>query len=273
MKNELTEQNEKDLCNIILNGNTVHKNITKYLRDHNLQRSSSKGGFIKDLIKRLIDKYKLHETYYITNYKNKIPFTQEEYDVIIGGLLGDTWIGFPKAAKNCCGSFIHKLEHEEYVYYKYNFLKRRCSAPAIHNKYDKRSNRQYQQAFCKIASTPLLNPIYSAFYVDGRKTVPVEYINKLSPLGIAIWFMDDGASDGSGYKFSVDCFTENEIETLQEMLLKKYNIITTKQINQNKVIHVRSVSAPTFKKLIEPYVCDCMKYKLQIRKYNKKRNL
>ena len=57
MKNELTEQNEKDLCNIILNGNAVHKNITKYLRDHNLQRSSSKGGFIKDLIKRLIEPY------------------------------------------------------------------------------------------------------------------------------------------------------------------------------------------------------------------------
>lgn len=90
MKNELTEQNEKDLCNIILNGNTVHKNVIKYLRDHNLQRSSRKGGFIKDLIKRLIDKYKLHETHYIPNYENTIPFTQEEYDVIIGGLLGDS---------------------------------------------------------------------------------------------------------------------------------------------------------------------------------------
>lgn len=78
--------------------------------------------------------------------------------------------------------------------------------------------------------------------------------------------MDDGSSDVCGYKFSVDCFNLDEIKILQE-LLGKYNIKTTYNINQNKTIHIKSCSAKDFKNLVEPYMCDCMKYKLLVYKY------
>ena len=82
--------------------------------------------------------------------------------------------------------------------------------------------------------------------------------------------MDDGASDNSGYKFSVDCFERCDIEKLTKMLKDKYNIETSININQNKIIHVKANSAKRFKELIEPYMCDCMRYKLQIYKYDHK---
>lgn len=81
--------------------------------------------------------------------------------------------------------------------------------------------------------------------------------------------MDDGASDTNGYKFSVDCFSREDIEKLTRMLKNKYDIDTTININQNKIIHVKSSSVQRFKALVEPYMCDCMKYKLQIYKYVK----
>lgn len=78
--------------------------------------------------------------------------------------------------------------------------------------------------------------------------------------------MDDGSSDNHGYKFAVDCFSDNDIQSLREMLLNKFNICTTYHKNQNKSIHVLIKSAEQFKSLVEPYMCDCMKYKLQIYK-------
>lgn len=265
MKNKITKLDEQNLCKIIMNSKTIHKDVEQYLRDHNIPRHVNKKRITKDLIKDLINKYQLNKNINIPRYDNLTPYTQDEYDVIIGGLLGDTWIGkYKNGQKNADGSFTHKIEHYEYCKYKYNILSRRCSNFTIHNKFDKRVNRKYQQVFCKLAASSLLNPIYEAFYKNGIKIVSEEYINRLSPLGIAIWFMDDGASDNNGYKFSVDCFSDNDIYLLQKMLLTKFDIVTSYHKSQNKSIHVLMKSVKTFKSLVEPYICDCMKYKLQI---------
>lgn len=74
--------------------------------------------------------------------------------------------------------------------------------------------------------------------------------------------MDDGGICSNSFKFSVDCFTESDINLLQKMLLTKFNIKTTKEINQNKIIYVLKESKEIFKKLVQPYICKCMEYKL-----------
>lgn len=261
------EEQELELCDIILSGGKTHENVVNYLRDHKLSIITRDRSYSpKVLIRTLIDKYELNKNIHIDGYDCLYPLTQTEFDVIVGGLLGDTWIGYSGQSKNPSGSFTHKLEHYDYVKYKYNLILRRCSELTIHNKWDKRSDRHYQQAFCKIASSEILKPIHEAFYPNGIKVVPEELINKLSPLGIAIWFMDDGASDTHGYKFSVDCFSTEDIKKLTKMLKDKFNINTTVQENQNKIIHICSSSVHDFKKLVEPYMCNCMKYKLQVYK-------
>lgn len=74
--------------------------------------------------------------------------------------------------------------------------------------------------------------------------------------------MDDGGVCNNSFKFSVDCFTNDDIDLLQSMLLDKFNIKTSKQINACKIIYVLSESKQDFKNLIQPYICECMKYKL-----------
>lgn len=218
------------------------------------------------LIKTLIKDNNLNKDKYIKGQPNLTQFTQEEFDVLIGGLLGDSWIGFNKNSKNACGSFTHKLEHEEYVNYKYNLLKRLCSTPKIHNKLDKRSNRKYQQSFCKIASNPLLNDICTAFYKDGIKFINKEYINKLSPLGIAIWFMDDGTCNKCHktpvYLINVSCFEDSDIQLLIEMLESKFNIKSKLESHKWKNIKILKESNNDFVKLVKPFICNCMQYKI-----------
>lgn len=88
--NKLTKQNEEDLCKIIIDGSNVHKKIHEYLKDNKLQRSTRARNYIKDLIHRLIDKYKLSEKYCLKRFPSKVPLSDIEFNVIVGGLLGDS---------------------------------------------------------------------------------------------------------------------------------------------------------------------------------------
>lgn len=214
----------------------------------------------KQVIQRKVKKLTLPEDLYIKARPSLKPLTQIELDVLIGGLLGDTWLGYTKNSKNVAGSFTHKLEHEQYTTFKYNLLKRLCAKPTIHNKTDKRTNRVYQQSFCKISTNPILNPIVEAFYKEGKKVVNKEFIMQLTPLAIAIWFMDDGTKTVSGYCLATDCFTYED-KLILGKLLEKYNIKYSIP-NISKYMYVKAESKNDFTNLIKKFFPECMKYKL-----------
>jgi|694.fasta_scaffold00478_24 hypothetical protein len=211
------------------------------------------------VIQRTIRKIELPDDIYIKYRPSKLTLTQTELDVLIGGLLGDSWLGYTKKGKNACGSFTHKLEHSEYVDYKYNLLKRLCSKPTIHNKIDKRSNRFYQQYFCKIGTNPVLNDIVNKFYVNNKKVVSKEYLDKLSPLALAIWFMDDGSKTQYSYKISTNCFDIKDLIVLKNWLLT-FNIECS--FNSENEILIAARSKKIFTKLIKEFFPKCMTYKL-----------
>lgn len=230
-----------------------------------LQEGKTSGDIAKiynvdiQVIRKRVKKINLPNDICIKYRPSLEPLTQIEIDVLIGGLLGDTWIGYSRSSKNALGSFTHKIEHSEYVDFKYNLLKRLCFLPVVHNKHDKRTGRFYQQKFCKIATNPLLNDIASKFYINKKKTVDISYLEKLTPLGIAIWFMDDGSKTIDSYKFSTDCFSEEDRNILAN-ILRKFNLECTTP--QNKTIYIKKESKDNFTNLIKDYVPLCMKYKL-----------
>lgn len=213
-------------------------------------------------IKKIYDSGILECENSIAYRPNKNPINETEYDVLIGGLLGDSWVGKTgENSKNCMGSFTHKIEHTEYVWFKYNLLKRLCAEPVIHNKFDKRSNRAYQQCYCKIRTNPLLNEIRDMVYdQDGQKRLKEEVILKLNPLGLAIFYMDDGTKTESGYILRMDAFLREDYIII-EKLFSKFNI----QVNINRkdtVCYIPANEKIKFKTLIEEFVPMCMKYKL-----------
>lgn len=215
----------------------------------------------KQVVQRASRTLDIPKNIYI-RYKGKILYedlTNIEFNVLIGGILGDTWIGKTKKSKNACGSFTHKLEHKEYVEYKYNLLKRLCSEPRIHNKKDNRSNRSYQQSFCKIATNPAINTLREMFYINNIKVVHKDVI-EIGPLGLAIWFMDDGCKTPDGYSFATNCFSEEDKDILIN-LLEAYNLECTKPLI-NKSIYIKKKSRDLFTNLIKEHVPGCMKYKL-----------
>lgn len=188
--------------------------------------------------------------------------TYEEEQVLIGGLLGDSYLQIPKSRGiNATGMFAHTTEKQkEYCLYKYNILKRFCREPYDTYQDDKRTKKRYYKTICIIYTNPVFNSYFHSFYPIKSKIVPIDQLNKLDGLGLAIWFMDDGMKIGYGYGLSTNSFSIKCCENIKNFFKIKFDI----DINvwKNNVCYIKTNSAQKFRSLIEPYVIETMKYKL-----------
>jgi ubiquinol-cytochrome c reductase cytochrome b subunit len=102
-------------------------------------------------------------------------------------------------------------------------------------------------------------------YKDNIKIVPQSIGEYLTPLALAIWFMDDGSKLGKGAKIATNCFSHKEIEYLCLILKKKYNLDTsihTGGKDKGQTIYIKSSSMPNFSKIVKPFMITSMLYKL-----------
>jgi hypothetical protein len=51
----------------------------------------------------------------------------------------------------------------------------------------------------------------------------MDLLNKLEPLGLAVWIMDDGYKHSNSISIATNCFTHSELEQLVIILKKKIN--------------------------------------------------
>lgn len=99
------------------------------------------------------------------------------------------------------------------------------------------------------------------------KIVPKNIEEYLTPLALAIWFMDDGSKLGKGAKIATNCFTYNEILFLSQVLNKKYNIKTSvisSGINKGHNLYISTLSMNVFIEIVKPFMLPSMYYKLGI---------
>src|SRR3989344_5044328 len=98
----------------------------------------------------------------------------------------------------------------------------------------------------------------------GFSTLSVEKF--LSPLALAVWFMDDGSQKSSLHRariLNTQGFRKQEIEKLIHILDKKFNLQARPRNQKDGYqIYIAAVSADRLKQIVEEYVVPCMRYKL-----------
>ena len=99
------------------------------------------------------------------------------------------------------------------------------------------------------------------------KEVP-DSITKLGPLGLAIWYMDDGTPHyPTGLYLSTNGFNHESQVKLVNVLKNNFDITAHIHKNGNKeVLFVVQKDRDKFFDIIRPYVCGSMKYKLEVKK-------
>ena len=99
-----------------------------------------------------------------------------------------------------------------------------------------------------------------AFYdADNVKRIPKTIKKLIKPIGVAVWFMDDGSRKSSKHKtYNIHTlgYTKKELVILQEVLTEVFSIETKLHSQKGKYwrMYIPSHSATKFTELIGAYV-------------------
>jgi len=125
-----------------------------------------------------------------------------------------------------------------------------------------RNNKKYLQYNFRTKAYPFFTHLRKkVFYPNNRKRITQKILSKITPLGIAIWWMDDGnLSSINQFTLCTDSYTLKEVRIIQEWFLSKWNI----RWNITKIHRLQCYMKEGIKliKLIQDYIILSMKYKI-----------
>jgi intein/homing endonuclease len=107
-----------------------------------------------------------------------------------------------------------------------------------------------------------IKEITDKLYINNKKTVTQEYLDLLTPLGLAVWYMDDGSESGM---LSTHGFSKEENELISAYLLSKWGIENKVGVDTDKNLYFILINAKgkrALNSIIKEYIPDCMKYKI-----------
>ena len=191
-----------------------------------------------------------------------IELTSIQKELIFGSLLGDGHLNLSLKTPNPNYREEHSIKQYDYLKYKFSILKNLIvySEVKIYNRFDDRFKiKNYQSCFILTQNNPCFIEFHKMFYKGKKKVIPQD-LSLLTPLAIAIWFMDDGQKFQCGYGICTNSFELNDIQRICNYLKEKYNIYTT--INKKKAIYIKACSKIDFTNLIKPYILPSLEYKL-----------
>ena len=198
----------------------------------------------------------------IHELKKGLNLTKRQREILAGTLLGDGHFETQNRGK----TYRLKIEHcdaqKEYLNWLYQEFKSWIpSEPYTKVKKDN------VYVGIRTYSHLSLQTYGKIFYKNGRKVIPKVIEKLLTPLSLAVWFMDDGSFKSVKHRTYVIHtlgYGRSELEKIQEILDKKFNLQTSLHSQKGKYwrLYIKSQSAEKFKELIEPYILPSMKYKL-----------
>lgn len=191
--------------------------------------------------------------------------------LLFGSLLGDSWAECRNINTKSI-RFILQQENSniEYLFwfYKYLALRGYCS-PNRPKKYTRISKNNKVRYYYKISTYSFSNLkwLYDSFYKNKMKEIPNNDILEilLTPLAIAVWFMDDGSIASAGAKIVTNSFKIEDLKRITSVVKKLHNINSNIHACGKKdqyIIYFPKSSMPLLSNLIKKHLVPSMYYKL-----------
>jgi len=186
-------------------------------------------------------------------------------EILYGTLLGDGYIfGNDRYTKRF--GFFQSEEKKEYVEYLAKLLETRFKKINILKKNAKeRWNAKIQYGFQ--IGDKYFNHLQKVFYKRKRKRVTQKILSSLTPLSLALWWMDDGTRDWRNRSmfFETQGFDRQGNERLQQCLKRNFRIrtsITSDGRNRGCRLYVPVEQARRLSRLISPWIVTSFRHKL-----------
>ncbi len=197
--------------------------------------------------------------------------SDQQFQVVLGSLMGDGNLSPNRRDRNGVRFRLgHGAKQGEYLQWK--------TALLGNVKHSVRDNAQGAR-FVDFTPLPELAELQRAVYLgDGKKFFSEEYLKALTPLALAIWYMDDGSFTvrskglqqrtvgGSGrIEICVEAMTEGTQERLRGYLRDTHGLdVRLRQSGSagKTVLMFSTAATAKFQELVAPYMAPSMEYKL-----------
>jgi recombination protein RecA len=186
--------------------------------------------------------------------------------------MGDGALSATRSGHGASYRFGHGRKQVDYADWK---------ASLLANLRSSRSSRSDGAVFYDFQPLAELAELRRAMYVGGKKVLSEDYLKQLTPLSLAIWYMDDGCyterakglqertRDGSGrVEICVEAMEPTSRRRLRDYLADTWGISPRLQLvgaGQKAVLIFPKAETAKFHALIAPFVHPSMEYKLQRR--------
>jgi len=104
---------------------------------------------------------------------------------------------------------------------------------------------------------------HARFYDGRRKRVPSDIAAMLTPLSMAVWYMDDGGADYAGLDLQTHSFEPEETEHLVAALAQRFGIQARTRANKGRrIIYIPASEVGALRSVVEPHMVPELRYKL-----------
>ncbi|TFG35907.1 MAG: hypothetical protein E4H47_00210 [Parcubacteria group bacterium] len=145
-------------------------------------------------------------------------------EVILGSLLGDGSLKIHSSYINARFSFRHSTHQKEYFFWKAEKLKEISGNSSFwQQKADGFGGEKLRYQSLALES---LTDLYQLVSKNNNLEIRRKWLNKLTPLSLMIWWLDDGSLIGNGKRgvFCTDSFSLEEQKLLVRYLYKVWGV-------------------------------------------------
>ena len=196
--------------------------------------------------------------------KASLVMTVRQKQILVGMLLGDAHLERQRGALTARLKIEHSLIQKAYVDWKYQEWRDWVRTPPKTRVRRNRLGTSSMNVGFSTLSHPELEEFRVMFYRDHRKEIPQNL--ELTPLSMAVWFMDDGSRKSSqcrGLYLNTQSFSSAEVAFLQMVIRRDVGVETTvRQQRDGLQIYVPASSTPGLTAFITREVLPSMRYKL-----------
>jgi len=192
--------------------------------------------------------------------RNRLKLQPMQKAILVGKILGDGSI-VSTGGRNYRLQVEHCSKQKDYVYWLANIFDEWLLLPP------KLLNQHQSYRFRTIAH-PEITEFQKIFYQTGVKIVPQNICELLNhPIGLAVWFMDDGglSSSKSSVTISTHCYTEAENNLLIDCLCTNFELrVNLNWDGKGFRLYIPVKEIPRFKEIVSPYILPMMEYKIPL---------
>jgi len=176
-------------------------------------------------------------------------------------VLGDANLHITNGGKNALLRINHSVKQKDYLEWKSEIIKNITSCKIVPY-IRKAQGKEYEMVNLYTKCHPFFTRLRNNFYWQGRKSVDAFIMQRLTPIGLAIWIMDDGNNWKENIRLATYNFNEAEHWLMKYWLEKKFGIkVAIRRLRKYYYLEFSRGGSREVLKICEPFIFKQLRYK------------